>query len=237
MKYPKLQTLFKRDEKRNMVIMPDHISKPEFSLIKYWEVTEKIDGTNIRVNFELQDATTGYKIEFGGRTDKAIIPTYLLESLEKTFTVQNMHKAFVKLDGEEPKLPRKVILFGEGFGPKIQSVGKNYSKDHSFVLFDVWIDGWWLEQDSVADIAKRLGIKSVPSFGIMSTDEIIEFVKRQRKSLFAKEKDMIMEGVVVRSAPMVLFRDGKPVMWKLKCNDFNKLQKQLIKDENSNHRE
>ena len=46
MSYPKIETLFKRDEKFNIT---DEIRCPEFDNIKKWLITEKIDGTNIRI--------------------------------------------------------------------------------------------------------------------------------------------------------------------------------------------
>ena len=45
-KYPKIETLFTRDEKFKVT---DIIRLPEFENIKKWLVTEKIDGTNIRI--------------------------------------------------------------------------------------------------------------------------------------------------------------------------------------------
>ena len=47
--YQKIQTLFKRDEKN--IIIPDQFTYPEFEVLKdlKWECTEKIDGTNIRI--------------------------------------------------------------------------------------------------------------------------------------------------------------------------------------------
>ena len=227
MKYPKLQTLFNRDEKRKMVIIPDEISKPEFQQVKYWEVTEKIDGTNIRIVFELQDATRGYSIGFEGRGDDSQIPKKLLEYLKKTFTTQKLHKVFVKLDGKEPVLPRKVILYGEGYGVGIGDKGKFYLPDtNEFMLFDVWVDEWWLEYENIADVAKKLKIAVVPSFGIMSMDEAIELVKTKRKSRVA---ELVMEGVVAKSNPQVLFRNKDPIMWKLKCRDFTKLENEMMK--------
>lgn len=49
MEYQKIQTLFKRDEKN--VIIPTELTLPEFGYLKdcKWEATEKIDGTNMRV--------------------------------------------------------------------------------------------------------------------------------------------------------------------------------------------
>ena len=47
MKYPKINTLWKRDIKGN--IIDGEFSCLEFVNIKNWYITEKIDGTNVRV--------------------------------------------------------------------------------------------------------------------------------------------------------------------------------------------
>ena len=50
--YPKIKSLFKRDEKTFK--FTDEYSCPEFELLKglRWVATEKVDGTNIRVIFD-----------------------------------------------------------------------------------------------------------------------------------------------------------------------------------------
>jgi ATP-dependent RNA circularization protein (DNA/RNA ligase family) len=211
LKYPKINTLWKRDENNKFVILPGDYSKEEFKAISQWRVTEKIDGTNIRV---IWDMATEDNIVFKGRTDKAQIPVFLLDSLKETFTKELFEKHFPE---------SQVVLYGEGYGNKIQSVGKKYRKDNGFILFDAWIDGWWIEQHNVKDIAKKLGIKDVPDLGIMSTEDIIDLVKSKPKSKESSE-ELISEGVVVRSEPLMLFRDGTPIMWKLKVKDYVKLE-------------
>jgi hypothetical protein len=53
----------------------------------------------------------------------------------------------------------------------------------------------------------------------MSEAEVVEFVKSRPLSR-CSEVPQMMEGVVCRSDPLVLFRNGKPMMWKLKCKEF-----------------
>ena len=51
MKYPKIQTLFLREDPskgRKSYVIEGKYAKPEFATIKYWWVTEKLDGTNTR---------------------------------------------------------------------------------------------------------------------------------------------------------------------------------------------
>lgn len=206
MKYPKIQTLWKRDENKKFIIMEGEYSKEEFKSIDRWEVTEKVDGTNIRVMWD------GENVRFGGRTDNAQIPTFLLEYLQDKFRPELL----------ENIISPDTILFGEGYGNRIQKVGKKYKDKCSFILFDVMIGKWWLERDDVNDIAKQLGIDSVPVIGIMTKEEIVNYVKSRPKSIIAQE-ELTMEGIVARSNPLMLFRNGKPIIFKLKVSDYDKL--------------
>ncbi len=208
MKYPKINTIWKRDESNKFRIIEGDFSKKEFANIKDWHITEKIDGTNIRVSFE------NNAVRFDGRTDEAQIPAHLYEALQRIFTVSTMQDTF-----NDP-VPCKLILFGEGYGAKIQKGGGLYRKDAGFILFDVWIDGWWLERDSVMDIAEKLKIKYVPELGVMDYITACDLVKRHMKSVVAEEERNI-EGIVARSYPLMLFRDGTPIMWKIKVRDFD----------------
>lgn len=212
MKYPKINTIWKRDEKNRFNIIEGDFSCPEFDAIKQWHISEKIDGTNIRVNYSYDR-----KITFGGRTDDAQIPAFLFEFLQDKFRQETMDLAF-----KEPPT-EKIILFGEGYGNKIRSAGKKYRDDCSFILFDVWIDGWWLEREKVDEIAKKLELDTVPDLGIMTTQEAIDFAKSATKSKIAQQ-ELIAEGIVARSHPLMLFRNGEPIFWKLKVKDYTMLK-------------
>lgn len=206
MKYPKINTLWKRDEKTHKIIEGD-FSKAEFENIKKWHVTEKIDGTNIRIKCE------NSIVKFDGRTDEAQIPSHLYDALSRMFTYPRFEKVFSETS------PKKVILYGEGYGARIQKGGGAYRSDAGFILFDVWVDGWWLQRDAVEDIAAKFEIATAPTLGIMTYEQIVDYVKATPESLVAKDTK-IMEGVVARSYPLVLFRDGTPIMFKLKVRDF-----------------
>ena len=79
MEYQKLQTVFKRDEKN--IIIPDMYTLPEIEYLKHnvFECTEKIDGTNIRIEVK------GIEVTYAGRTSRAVIPTHLLSYLQESF--------------------------------------------------------------------------------------------------------------------------------------------------------
>lgn len=224
MEYPKINSLWKREgwyfEKgkkkspdyqkgRQSFIVGDY-AQPEFGNIKRWAVDEKVDGTNIRVFYE------GGKVRFGGRTKNAQIPCHLFDFLQRTFGDWNLNEVFPCKDDEDYPY---VILFGEGYGPKIQACSGNYANEVGFILFDVYISGWWLNRESVKDIAKKLNIPMVPQLGVMTEKEIVEFVKSKPLSQCSNLPQM-MEGVICRPDPMMLFRDREPIMFKLKCKEF-----------------
>ncbi len=215
MKYPKMQTLWKRNEKGR--IIEGQYSKDEFPNIRRWLVTEKIDGTNIRVL--LRDDT----VEFGGRNhlqkSMKTIPKFLLDVLEELFTVEKLRKIFP--DGN-------FTLFGEGYGGKIQKGGGLYRDDVSFILFDVVahdiLRDWWLKREDIEEIATKLNIDIVPILPMHSEEMIIEYVRFKPLSTTANHTKII-EGVIATADPPMLFRDGKPIKFKLKCIDFKEENK------------
>lgn len=221
MKYPKIHSLWKRagwyleEGKKNnpeyqkgkqSFIIGDY-ALPEFQIIKQWRVSEKIDGTNIRIHLS-------NKVEIHGRTDDSDIPKKLYHYLANEFTYEKLNKVFLA-DSQIVN----IWLFGEGYGAGIQSCGGNYRKDLGFILFDVFIDGWWLEQNSVQDIAYQLNIPCVPTLGLMTETQIIEYVKSKPFSL-CSEDEQVLEGIVARTEPLLIRRNGEPLMMKLKCKEF-----------------
>ena len=112
MEYPKIETLYERDPSTHKVT--DAIRCPEFGIINSWHITEKIDGTNIRVLY-----SPGEQPQFCGRTGNAQMPKPLEEYLTETFTPDVLAYTFSELGGI-------VTLFGEGYGEKIQKGGGNY---------------------------------------------------------------------------------------------------------------
>ena len=224
MEYPKINSLWKREgwyfdegkkksaeyqKGRQSFIMGDY-AQPEFGNIKKWSVDEKVDGTNIRIFY--QDG----KVRFGGRTKDAQIPCHLFDYLQSAFGDWKLGRVFPCKENEPYPY---VIIFGEGYGPKIQAGGGNYRNDPGFIVFDVYCGGWWLKRESVMEVAHSLGVSMVPQLGVMNEDEIIEFIKNKPLSKCSNIPQM-MEGVVCRPEPMMLYRDGKPIMWKLKCKEF-----------------
>jgi len=213
-KYPKIETLFERDENFKVT---NKIRLPEFENIKDWLITEKIDGTNIRVIFERENDQHDSCVTFWGRTDKAEIPLFLFETLQKMFPIEK----FIEIFNEA----KEVCLYGEGYGARIQKGGGDYNKGNSFRLFDIWIDGWWLEWDSIEEIAGKLAIRTVPMVGIREIENAVDLIRGDNRlySSIAEEengKTILVEGIVARAYPTMLFRNGIPIKWKLKIKDY-----------------
>lgn len=220
--YQKIQTLFKRDERN--IIIPDQFTYPEFEVLKdlKWECTEKIDGTNIRIELESSgNPEDGIIMSFKGRTDKAVIPEHLLTKLNWLFDREHLMEALNITDETQNC---NITLYGEGYGAKIQKGGNYISNDVNFILFDVKIGKWWLDRESIKDIANKLGINVVPLMGYMTIPEAIEYVKKGFKSTIAENKDYDAEGLVLKTPCGLLKRDGERLITKIKTVDFRKYQ-------------
>lgn len=215
MEYPKIDTLFERNEK--FIVDTSRFRRPVFCTIGEWDVTEKVDGTNIRVMMDEQGLVT-----FGGRTDRAQLHTDLLQYLMATFTADKMTAAFIRDDGG---LPSSVVLYGEGYGAGIQK-GGSYRPDKAFRLFDVLVDGrWWLSRENIADVANKLSIQRVPYLGRWSTEQIVNYVAEGMPSVVANEdmnNSFTAEGVVARTVEELFDNRGKRIMFKLKTRDFGR---------------
>lgn len=212
-RYPKINTIYKRDERGKITDeMVDNAKK--FGNLIY-KGSEKIDGTNIRVEFIQYDEHS--LIEFGGRTDKAQIPKDLLKHLERTFTINSLQNVF-GLD------PIHAILYGEGYGAKIQKGGELYRKSQSFCLFDVDIkmnDGNFvaLQQENVEDIASKMVIPFAPVVFKGTIPEAIKFVKAGQMSVISEE-ERVAEGIVLKQEDGLRTRMGSRLMFKVKIKDF-----------------
>lgn len=217
MEYPKIQTIFKRDKYN--IIIPNDYTRPEFEWLKdcKFRCEEKIDGTNIRVEIDITDDGS-LTYEFAGRTNRAIIPTHLLEKLNILFTQARLKSTF-----EEQKNCH-ITLYGEGYGYKIQSGGGYIKNDVNFILFDVKVDSWWLDREKVEDIARKLGIEVVPIVGYMTIAEACRFVQTSFKSLIAEDKNLDAEGLVLKTPGNLLMRNGERIILKVKSTDFRKFK-------------
>lgn len=207
--YTKIETIFERDMEGTKKLIEGKFRNETVEFLKdnLWICTEKIDGTNIGIVWD------GHKVLYQGRTERAQIPAHLMNKLVELFGGVANEELFEQKFGETP-----VILFGEGYGAKIQN-GGNYRSDTSFIMFDVYLpeQNLWLKRDAIEDIAKTFGIEVVPIIKECSIEEAVQFVKGKPKSTIGTAD---MEGLVCKPKVDILDRMGKRLIIKIKVCDF-----------------
>ena len=207
--YEKIETLYQRDTEGTKRLMPGvwRDATVLFCSELDWEWTEKIDGTNIRVYWD------GHTVTFGGRTENASIPTFLYNRLRDLFGTNEAEQLFEQMFGE-----KEVILFGEGYGAKIQKGGGNYIPDGvNFILFDVMIGNNYQPRETVDQIARAFSVPSVPVIGHGPLAEAEAFVRTNPRSRIGNCE---MEGLVCRPCIELRDRCGNRLIVKIKAKDF-----------------
>ena len=205
--YHKIETVFNRstDGDKRLVWGDYRNETVKYLADNIWQFTEKIDGTNIRIHWD------GHNVEIGGRTDRAQIPKHLMDYLSATFLTPEVEELFEQTYGE-----KDVMLFGEGYGAKIQN-GGDYRSDVSFILFDVLIGDNWQSREWVEATAKMFNVDVVPIVLEGTIGDGIDYVMQHNNSTIG---NAIMEGVVGR--PKVEMKDwlGNRIIVKIKWKDF-----------------
>lgn len=222
MNYPKINTLFKRDE--NNIIIPTEFTTSEFEYLlnNKWECTEKIDGTNIHVDFICSD-NGNINMSINGRTDKSDIPQHLFNKIKNIFNLENITNYF------DFKPNTEIRIFGEGYGCKIQKGGNYIKDDVNFILFDININGVWLKREDIEKISEDLEINIVPIIGYMTIPEAIKYVDNGFKSTISENKEYLAEGLVLKTPFGFKDRMGNRIITKIKTVDFIKLRNKTIK--------
>lgn len=245
--YPSTENLFTRDEETHKLNMGD-FRRPDFAQVGNWHITEKIDGTNIRVilDWAYDEELDLWRpvVDVRGRTDAASLPKNFVqeafgveEPYELTDKLLSALAAITGLNVLDLTLdPVMVVVYGEGYGPGIQKVGSQYTSKKSFRAFDVrtfkgivenghWGHGLWRTWEDVEVVSNILGVETVPVFGSEeSLDQIVKFVSNGVESVVASKDagtyGIPAEGVVARTDPYLYDYRGNRVMWKLKGKDL-----------------
>lgn len=251
--YQKINTLYKRDS-NNIVMLNDDWVSPEFEYLRgyLWDATEKIDGTNMRIEVVqhpvlklVSEDIVGvqFDVTIKGKTDNAQIPPHLEKYMKETFTNDKVFNALgIKkyipreewaehgwcVSKEDPtpmydKIPEMYTLYGEGYGMKIQKGGGRYlSNSVSFRGFDVKVNDEYLLRDNAMSIFEKLGADTVPYFGQMTIDEAIEKVREGFVSEISEDRTLMAEGLVLSSPIGLKNRRGERLIVKIKYGDFVK---------------
>jgi len=203
--YHKIQSLFKRDKSKKMIFT--EYSIPEFKYLENceWDFTEKVNGTNICIKWD------GKNVRFGNPDSQ--IPVSLIDYC--------MDNVFNKIDTFQRLFKDKnVEIYGEGYGKGIQETdgSRYFSKGADIIIFDVNVDGWWLDKNSCIDIAAEFALNMVPCIGSGTLFDMLEIVRRGFISCLSSR--VIAEGIVAKPKVDLNTRSGDRIITKLKYLDF-----------------
>ena len=246
--YHKINAPFMRDRVTNRLISGDWCL-PELGYLATndWEFTEKVDGTNIRIEIHRHEDYLTIKIK--GRTDNAQIPKHLMHALNGIFGGDGdrieiwpgMKERFLTSDRiGKIMLDRNIndlVIYGEGYGPKING-GGNYATEPNFVVFDVKVGTFWLLREAVNEFCGEAGLDCVPVLGRGSLYDAINLVRTgcmptrsggmikhtstKFKGLRSMWGDFEAEGVIAVPTIPLFDRAGRRIITKIKAKDFNR---------------
>ena len=205
--YHKILNIFKRDSSGKRLLTGEW-SAEEFNYLKDlpWQITEKIDGTNVRVMWD------GASMSFNGKSDNAQMPGPLMQTLIAQFSNLPMLDLFNEKFGDDP-----VTIYGEGFGGSIQKGGATYGPEQRFVAFDIRVGDWWLRRKDFNELTRSLAIPVVPEIGVMTLTEAAELASRGFDSAYGP---FPAEGVIARPETELRARNGERIIVKIKTRDF-----------------
>jgi ATP-dependent RNA circularization protein (DNA/RNA ligase family) len=209
--YPKTENLFKRNPNKKSELLIGTYTREEFAYISSWYVTEKVDGTNVQLKFSRDSL-----YEINGRTANAQF-TIGQESFLDNLGFEINHEVVKTMENFGLDT---MTLYGELYGPRIQA-GGNYSNELGFRLFDIMVnDKTWLGPKAVEANAEAFGLELVPSFGIMTKNEIFEMVQTGFVSTFSQNREYQAEGIVAVTPVPMYDQRGNRIKFKLKSLDL-----------------
>ena len=210
--YHKIETVFQRDIEGTKKLQEGIFRNETVQYLSnnFWEWTEKVDGTNIRVHWD------GHNVEFGGRSNGSQIPASIINKLNEYFGGETNAQLFEQTFGD-----RDVTIFGEGYGAKINGGGTymDDGKSVDFIMFDLLIGHNYQSRESVERCAKTFGVKVVPIVGRGDIDDAVKFIKTHPMSQLGPGTHE-MEGIVCRPMVELNDRSHNRVIVKIKWEDF-----------------
>jgi hypothetical protein len=212
--FSKIENLYKRNPQKKSELIVGEYTRPEFGIIKTWDVTEKVDGTNVQFRFTSDD------VQINGRTDRAQF-TPNQESFMNDIASNIRGKVLSNMNHFGLT---SMTIFGELYGPKIQA-GGNYSDKLGFRPFDMLInDRVWLAPGNFRGNVKAFGFENtIPHLGPMTEEEIFTLVANGFRSTFARNEEYLAEGVIAKPLFNMYDQRGSRVLFKLKTCDLRHL--------------
>jgi len=187
----------------------------EVLLFKEVYALEKVDGTSTHIKYKV---TRQPQLSFFSGCIKH-------ENFTNLFNQEEILANLPKVDD--------IIIYGEGYGGKVQGQSKKYGSNLKFIAFDVKIGDCWLDVPTAEKIVKRCGLTFVPYIKC-STDLDILTEERDKPSVVAEwagNHNQTREGIVIRPLIELRKNNNERVIAKYKNDDFRETKKKRqIKD-------
>jgi len=174
---------------------------------------EKVHGTSAHIKYTAE--TDKIKYYSGGSTHMTFIEIFNHNELIEKFRAMGHSE---------------MIIYGEAYGGKCQGMSEFYGKDLSFIAFEVFIDGTWLDVPTAQTICIFMNIPFMPYERIPCALEAID-QERDRDSIIGKLRTgndgIIREGVVLRPIVELVHQheNSKPIRVKHKRDEFRETRK------------
>jgi hypothetical protein len=140
------------------------------------------------------------------------------------------HEEFIKIFDKAALIKKfeelgiaKVLVYGEGYGGKMQGMKSTYGESLRFIAFDVKIDKCWLAVPQAEAFVKNLGLEFVHYVEI---DTTLEQIDAQRDAFSVQAirngcgNDKKREGIVLRPLIELIKNNGERVISKHKGEEF-----------------
>lgn len=176
----------------------------EILLFKELYALEKVHGTSANISWK--EGKVSY---FPGGES--------LSKFKSLFDEERLVKHFTELGHEE------VTIYGEAYGGSCQKMSYMYGPELRFIVFDVMINGIWLDVPNMDEVACKFGQEVVPWRKITCDIAVVD-AERDLPSSVAKMRGFtephIQEGIVLRPLVEMFNRYGERMIVKHKHEKF-----------------
>lgn len=170
---------------------------------------EKIEGSSANISFKKDAQVTFFPGCANHNQFAQLFPANIYDTFKEVFA------EYINEQGEYPE----VTFFGEVHGGKIQGMSKWYGPDIKFIVFDVKINGRWMNVPYAEEKTVKMGLKFVPYERGPLTIEFLD-AQRDAPSKISLSEDAPKEGIVVRAIYESNSEDGYRFIYKHKRAEF-----------------
>lgn len=191
--------------------IPNLYKDQSILMFKQVYAMEKIHGTSANIHW---DSNNSLHFFSGGAKH---------EEFKNLFNEKEIREKF-----EQGFFGKKVFIYGEAYGGKMQGMKHTYGLNLKFVVFDVRIDDKWLNVPMAENIAKQFNLEFV-HYNKINTDIKLIDKERDADSQQAIRNNIgegkIREGIVLRPLEEFIKNNGERVIAKHKREEFKERQK------------